>query len=321
MKHALSIGLVVMGLWGCGGDDAATDATTAGSTGAGAGSASSSSGATTSGATTSSGTGGSTGESVTLTMETFTIEPGQEVYKCQNYANPFGGEAVDVARFESHMTPGSHHLLLFYRPEAVDGPLEDCSGLEFAATPYSTQLADDSVAYPPGVAARIQPQQGFRLQSHYLNTTTQPITANITMTFKLAAAGTVTAHAGVLFEVQPNIYVGPNSTETVTRDCTIPFDMNVIKTASHMHRHGSHFLATVGGETLFETEEWSEPQPALFDPPRLLPGGAPLHFECTFVNEGSVPLTFGESADTNEMCILGAAFYPVPDGQTTIGCN
>ena len=254
-------------------------------------------------------------------MDSFTIPPGGEVYKCQNFANPFG-EVAEVRKFESHMTPGSHHLLLFYNEGASDGPLEDCSGLEFAATPYSTQLPDDEVAFPAGVAARIDPSTGIRLQSHYLNTSSDPLTAHVEVTFHLAASGTVTAHAGVLFIIEPNFAIPPNQTQTVTHECNVPFDMNLIKATSHMHKHGTHFEATIAGETVFETTEWAEPEPAYFDPPRPVSGGDPLHFGCTFVNNSSQTLTFGESAESNEMCIFGAAFYPLPEGSgVTVDCN
>ena len=79
---------------------------------------------------------------MTIELASFDVGPGEEVYKCQNFANPFG-EDVEVSAFESHMTGGSHHLLLFYKNGASDGPLTDCSGLEFDATPYGTQLPDD----------------------------------------------------------------------------------------------------------------------------------------------------------------------------------
>jgi hypothetical protein len=277
--------------------------------------------ATGAGASGGSGASGGAGPSVTIEMESFTIPSGGEVYKCQNFANPFG-DVAEVSKFESHMTAGSHHLLLFYNEGAADGPLEDCSGLEFAATPYSTQLPDDQVAFPAGVAARIDPGTGIRLQSHYLNTSPDPITAHVEVTFHLAAPGTVTAHAGVLFIIEPNFTILPNQTDTVTHDCSVPFDMNLIKAASHMHKHGTHFEATIAGETVFETTEWAEPEPAYFDPPRAVSGGDPLHFGCTFVNNSSKPLTFGESADTDEMCIFGAAFYPLPEGSgVTVSCD
>ena len=79
--------------------------------------------------------------------------------------------------------------------------------------------------------------------------------------------------------------------------------------------------ATIAGETVFATTEWAEPDPTFFDPPRSVGGGDPLHFECTFVNNSSQPLYFGESAENNEMCIFAASFYPVPEGQVTVGCN
>src|SRR4051794_10618036 len=88
-------------------------ATSAGATGGGSGGSGSSGSAST-------GAGGGAGDTVTLTMSTFTVPPGAEVYYCQNFANPFGGVDTDVSAFESHMTSGSHHLLLFYKKGAVD---------------------------------------------------------------------------------------------------------------------------------------------------------------------------------------------------------
>lgn len=296
--------------------------TSGSSAGGGGGGTGGTGGSTATGSTSTSSTGTTTpsGETVTLVMDSFDIAPGEEVYKCQNFANPFGGD-VDVSVFESHMTAGSHHLLLFYKPVAQDGPLQDCSGLEFAATPYSTQLPDDSVAFPPGVAATIPEGTGLRLQSHYLNTTASTVTAHVEMTFHLAAPGTVKDRAAVMFIVQPNINIPPNTTQDVEYDCTVPLDMSVLKTASHMHKHGTKFTSTVGGLPFYETDTWDEPKPALFDPPMELHAGDPLHFACTFQNNSPDTLTFGESAQSNEMCILVASFFPAPFGQPTISCQ
>jgi hypothetical protein len=273
-------------------------------------------------ASTSSSTSGGTGgqpAALTITLDSFTVPPGGEVYKCQNFANPFGAD-VEISKFESHMTPGSHHLLLFYKQGATNGALQDCSGLEFAATPYSTQLPDDELTFPDSVAALIPAADGFRVQSHYLNTTGSPITAHVEVTLHPAAPGTVTQHAGILFVVDTQIDVPPQSTKVVSHDCNLPVDMNLMKAASHMHQHGTNFLATAAGSTLYQTSTWNDPMPAQFDPPKQLHAGDPLHFECTFKNNGNTTLTFGESAATNEMCIFVGAFYPVPAGQVTIGC-
>jgi hypothetical protein len=306
--------------------DGGTTAEGTGYAGTGAGSQSSSSGGTTTTSTSSSTSASSSsgvlaGKSLTISLEPFTVPAGEEVYKCQNFANPFGGGDVDVQTFESHMAMGSHHMLLFYKNGVTDGALEDCSGLEFAATPYSTQLPDDELSFPDGVAARIPSTTGLRVQSHYLNTTGSPINAHVVVTFHFATPGTVTQHAGVLFVVDPNLSVPAQSTKVISKDCAIPLDMNLIKAGSHMHKHGTDFVATAAGQTIFHTTTWDDPAPAKFDPPVALHAGDPLHFACTFKNDGATPLKFGESASTDEMCIFVGSFYPVPDGVATVTCN
>jgi hypothetical protein len=300
---------------------------TSGSTGTGTAAATTSSGAGGGGTggsgatTTTSGGGGAAGETQTLTLETFTVPPGGEVYRCQDFTNPFGGVAAEVSAFESHMTKGSHHLLLFYKDGAVDGPQADCNKFEFAATPYSTQLADDKVDFPAGVAALVPSTKGFRIQSHYLNVTDKPIEAHVEVTLHLAAPGTVKDHAGVLFVVEPQFAIQPNSTQVVNHNCKLPMDMNIIKAGSHMHKHGTKFNATIGAETIFETTTWDEPTPAFFAPAKAVKGGDTLDFNCTFVNNSANTLVFGESAEKNEMCIFVSSFYPVPDGVTTVDCQ
>jgi hypothetical protein len=49
------------------------------------------------------------------------------------------------------------------------------------------------------------------------------------------------------------------------------------------------------------------------NPPRAVAAGDALHFGCTFVNNSSQVLTFGESAATSEMCVFASAFVPGAD--------
>jgi hypothetical protein len=260
------------------------------------------------------------GNLVTVTMDSFTVAPGEEAYYCQNFANPFDGD-VDVEKFASEMTQGSHHLLFFYSPKAKDAPVESCSGLEFHATPYSTQLPSDSVEYPAGVGARIKQSDGFRVQSHYLNTTDQPITALVQVTLRLAAQP-VAQQAGVLFMIQPDFSIPPGTKQTVSRHCKLPMDANIILASGHMHRHGVGFVASIAGQTIHQTDSWSDPPPTHYSPPIAFKKGDPIDFSCTFQNDETVPLTFGESAFTNEMCITNVQFFPLPAGSAaTLDCD
>jgi hypothetical protein len=303
----IPLSITLFAVSACGGGVDVTTGSPSGSGGSGAGPA-----------TSSSSTGGSVGDTVTISMDSFVVPAGSEVYKCQNFANPFGGQDGNVAKFESHMTAGSHHMLLFYRPAATDDPIQDCSGLEFTATPYGTQIPDDSLSFPPGVAALIPTSIGLRMQAHYLNTTGQDITAHVTTTFHLAEPGTISSFAGVLFVPNLDINVAPHAMGAVVSypkapaTCNTPFEMNLIRANSHMHQHGIKFDATINGAPVLDTTDWNEPKPALFDPAMKVAAGSPLAFSCTYNNNTASPLTFGESAATNEMCIFSAAYYPVP---------
>jgi hypothetical protein len=259
--------------------------------------------------------------SVTISLGSFTVPAGGEVYKCQNFANPFGAD-IDVKTFESHMSAGSHHLLLFYKPGVTDSPLADCSGLEFAATPYGSQRPDDSITFPDGVAALVPSTQGLRLQAHYLNASPNPISPTVEVTLHKAAAGTVQYHAGVYFYINTNINIpADGAPHSLSKTCNVQQDMNVILAGSHMHQHATNFVATTGaGQAIYSTTQWSDPTPSTFAPPMVWTAGTQVTFTCTWVNNTAAPLTFGESAQTNEMCIFSGQFYPITGTKNVINC-
>src|SRR4051794_7495019 len=155
-------GALVISLAGCGGKEGAEseavpstggagDSPASGGTASGSGGAPARSGAPGSGGTVATGgaapaTGGaamapggapSDGD-VSFVMDSFSVPPGGEYYKCQDFPNTFGR---DIAILESHssMTVGSHHLFVFrltpdgfygapsnLGPNNTKGPLVDC---------------------------------------------------------------------------------------------------------------------------------------------------------------------------------------------------
>jgi hypothetical protein len=255
--------------------------------------------------------------SVTLTMTGFTVPAGSEVWKCQDFANPFGGQQVDIRTWDSAMTAGSHHMTLFDQPGATDGPLVDCPDGVPKATTYSfgAQAEKTSYTYPEGVGAAFGAgTMGFTMNSHYVNTSSLPIQAAVQVTIFVAAPGVVTQHAGGFEGLLFNISIPPTGQPvTVGASCTIPQDMNVIAAAGHMHKHASHFIATSGGTTLFETTEWSGSPPGMLSPPIQLKAGADLTWSCIYTNDTGAALTYGSSALTSVMCNTVLVFYPVPD--------
>ena len=268
------------------------------------------------------GTGGAGGQAITLTMGPFTVPAGMEVYKCQDFADPFGANDAEIGAYEVHMAPGSHHMFLFFQEGTnSSGSLIDCpsGGLEFHPYPFSTQTPDSMVTYPPGVASLIRGNTGLRVNAHYINTTGQDLTGNVTVILHVAPAGTISSHAGTIFMNDVTISIAPGM-HTASASCTLPQNVNLLGSASHMHHRATHFVATSGSTMLYETNTWSDPIPARYDPPMQLSSGARVSFSCDYFNETSQTLTFGESGQNNVMCIFTAQYFPVTGTDPTIAC-
>jgi hypothetical protein len=252
---------------------------------------------------------------VTLTMSTFTVAAGAEVFYCQNFANPWGKQ-VDIKTYDLNMGVGSHHMFAFYANGATNGALAACpsGGLTFGAFTFTAGSPMVTQTYPQSVGATIPSGTGFQLMVHYLNTTAASLTSSVKLTMYIAKPGVVTNHAGVLYLDQISMTVASTCTTgcTSSRSYTLPQDVNVLWTGSHMHKYGTNFVATTStGVTLVQTTQWAEPKATVFQPPLHLPAGTSITWTCTDVNTTGTTLTFGESANTNVMCILVSGFYPV----------
>jgi hypothetical protein len=254
---------------------------------------------------------------VTLRMDPFVVGSGQEIYMCQSYANPFKGQQVDITTYELEMTTGSHHMFLFNLANAPDEAAQACpqGGLSFSPFTFSGQSANVTQTYPPGVGATIPTSVGFYMNVHYINTGAAPIQGHVQVTLHVAKPGVVTQHAGVIFLNDTSISVPPtNQPYVATQMYTLPQDVNILSSSSHMHKRATDFTATTStGVTLFHTTQWAEPPPQVYSPPLMLPSGTTITWSCTYVNDTTAPLTFGESAATNVMCIGVSPFYPVAD--------
>jgi hypothetical protein len=262
-------------------------------------------------------------------MGPFRVPSGGEVYKCQTFANPFGGRDAEVQRYESHMSAGSHHMFLFFDPSNQNGAVGDCpeGGLEFHPYPFTTQSPDADFTYPNGIASFIKGSTGFMLNGHFINTTHQDNMATVTVILHLAPAGSQNQHAGVIFMNDLGITIPPTAApEHAGATCTIPFDLNLLASASHMHQHATHFVATAAtsptATTLYQTDVWADPSPMIYSPALPLKGGTAVTYDCTYVNDTGQTLVFGESALSNVMCIFSAQYYPVPADRDdpTISC-
>jgi len=262
-------------------------------------------------------------DKVVLTTATFPVPAGGEVFKCQTFANPFAGADAEISGFESHMTPGSHHMLFLYQDNATNGALGDCpnGGLTFGPMAFGAQQPDTTLTYPTGIATLVKSTQGFNVVMHYLNASTKDITATVQIVMHKAAAGTVTDHAGVFFfnDVSPLLPPGgvpPGATQTITASYTTNIPMNLLFAVGHMHSRTTNLTATYGASNtmLYTTDSWDNAPQQMYTPPVMLPSGTKITWSCTIHNTTNMTLIFGESAGSNEMCIFDGQYYPVPAG-------
>jgi hypothetical protein len=261
--------------------------------------------------------------SVTLTSDSFTVAPNSESFTCQTFANPFQGQQVDIKTWQDDMTLGSHHMFVFYSPGATDGAMYNCSGLQGGPFTFVAQGPHVVQTYPHGIGATIPSSMGFALNIHYINAGSVPLTAQVKVTMYVYKSGIVTNHAGMLFDNNVNLNVPPDGKPHVyTASCTLPQDVYVLASNSHMHSEATNFVATAGSETLYQTTEWSDPPQGIFSPPLHLAAGSKINWSCTYVNTTGATLTFGETASKNVMCISQSMFYPVSDvSNPTIDCE
>jgi hypothetical protein len=254
-------------------------------------------------------------ETKTLTMDSFSVPAGGEVYYCQNFANPWGDQ-VDIKTYSLDMSAGSHHMFAFYLKNGADGAVTQCpnGGLTFGAFTFTSQSPTLVQTYPATVGATLPKTTGFQLMVHYLNTSASPINTHVTLTMNIAKKGVVTNHAGVLFLNNLLVSAPANKMQASTSSYSLTQDINVLSTDSHMHKQATNFVATAGGQTLFTTTEWQEPVAKVFATPLKLTAGTSVSWSCTYYNTlQPTTLTFGESALTSVMCISVSIFYPVTD--------
>lgn len=263
------------------------------------------------------------GQEFVIQTSSFTVAPGEEVYKCQDFENPFDGASVGVVATETELTQGSHHMFAFVMPNSqlsLFDTLQDCpaGGVEFHEYLTTAGSPKTTTTYQDGVGRYFDGANGIRMNVHLFNSTSDPVDAFIKLTVKTTDPANLKYKAASIFLNYAGLSVPPG-VSTQTGHYVLPKDITLLGAASHMHKWGTHFEATTGdGTMLFQTNEWAEPTPARFDPPLALTKGTTISWSCTFANDTGQMITFGDSAVKNEMCIFPGEFYDDQGKQLTV---
>jgi hypothetical protein len=312
------------------GGAAGAGGTTGGSAGTGGAAGA---GGTTGGSAGTGGAGGSggagslpppaAGTGIQIQTKPFPVMPGQELFKCYHTQIPMDTE-LDVAEFESVMSVGSHHFIL-YRTDGDTAPLDTvtdggCSGNFSNAWVYSSGQPHYGFKNPPGVAMVLNAKQRVGFDMHYLNTTSAPINAQVTLNM-MFATGTF-QKAAPLISFNTGILIPPNGTQTVSGDCTPGAGANFYLASTHTHKRG--VLSTINrvlangtmGEELVHSTDWEKPDFKEWQATPFLTfkAGEKFHYSCSYQNDRNSVVTVGNSAELNEMCMAVTYFFPASAG-------
>jgi hypothetical protein len=170
---------------------------------------------------------------------------------------------------------------------------------------------------------------------HYLNATSAPIQASVSIQIKAAKPGVVKTHVGSLFLNQTTMSVPANATMASPTDTTGIWGGNplaassdgsytIFSSWSHMHRWALEFLASANNQNFYTESNWDSPglfwhMPGFGQNPATATGSTtPIHmtasqgitWTCKYYNDTGAPLGFGDSARSSVMCIYIGQYYP-----------
>ncbi|MSP63795.1 MAG: hypothetical protein EXR72_26310 [Myxococcales bacterium] len=260
-----------------------------------------------------------------LKVETprFLLQPGEELFKCYYTSLP-SDMPVATARIESSMTPGSHHMILFYtdKPAAPDGTFGDC-GREDLDSPqavplpfYLTQEPDDHLDLPKGVAMPLKARQPLIFQMHYFNASAAVLEVQVKLTIHPAVGEYEIA--GPFASYQTEINIPAHGTQTVSGHCIVPTGSQFFSMSTHTHKNSINAAVRRWKEgqptdMLVETKDWEHPTVHHWSAPFMILGETEeIHYSCTYRNDGDKPIKQGQSAATNEMCMAIGYYFPSP---------
>jgi hypothetical protein len=257
------------------------------------------------------------------------VAPGESTTYCY-YFRAATTESIGVNHWSSTKSPGMHHLIAYAAYDTNWAPVERQppgtlvqSSCGFSSGGVATWLyaahhptqdlalpADDGSGKALGM--EIQSGQPLFVEIYVHNTADLPLTATALLRAEGLPHGALYAKMATYLTTSTNIAIGPNATGVlVTQTCPTPANVKFwwLSTRTHMRAVSSRILD--GASPLVVNSNWEDPQAAVYTQPgfyTFASGG--LTYECTYDNPTGDVIQFGESEDTNEVCMGIGYFFP-----------
>lgn len=261
-----------------------------------------------------------------------TVQPGEEIDSlCQSWTlnNPTELWVSNVAMDNGGVY---HHSNWFNAPDDLfnepDGawPCEDAAFDELTAAvtggylfAQSTQVDNETQAFPPGVAVRIPPWSKIVGSTHLLNAGTSAVDTYMRLRIDTIPVGDVEVKLAPARIEYHDLTIEPTAQSEFTADCNLadqhqdaigePLDYKIYYLLPHYHELGSHAQLELSGgprdgEVLFRADGYGEAAGAAFDPPLDIAamGGTGVRYTCGFDNPRDQEVGWG--IGDQEMCVI-----------------
>ena len=253
------------------------------------------------------------------------IAAGQEIVYCYYFHMP-NTSMVAIKKWVSDMTPGSHHMILYFTDTAVqpDGTLNTCESGGAGIVPvwtYASQTphqesampADDGTGMP--LAQEIAPGQAAYFQMHYLNASDAAITVHVELGGFGYPPGTKYTRTAPYVTYNASIQIPPGAVNHIeTQTCTVPAGLKFWEMSTHSHKQSVHTDVKDGTTVVFQSDDWEHPGGELWSAPSFYAfASGKLTYECSYNNiqeNAGITVVDGPSAATNEMCMAVGYFFP-----------
>lgn len=266
-----------------------------------------------------------------------TIAAGQEITYCY-YFHTSNTSPVIVKDWKSTLAPGSHHLIMYFQasnsePDGYLDPTGDCgatiSGNSAPIWTYASSQptqetdmpSDDGTGKPVGMLIPVN--QAAVMQLHYINSTDSSIIAHATINADGYPAGTTYTPAAAYVSYNDDIDIPPGAQNvTFTASCATPAGANFFTMSTHSHKQTVMDTVADSSGVFLTTTNWADPTVMNWGSPFFQLAGNSFTYSCTYDypatgggpgSNGTMDITSGPSAATNEMCMAVGYYFPAPN--------
>lgn len=250
---------------------------------------------------------------------------GERTY-CWYFRTP-NAESLSIKRWVSKMTPGSHHMIVYFtsslsQPEGTVSE-SNCGavgggGLNLPSWTYAAQTPESDMALPDDdgtgkpLGMDVPPGQAGYIEMHYVNSTDETLKVHVTVNAEAHEPGVETTPTAAYVTYNSQIQIAPGAMNHVeTQTCDVPANTKMWLVSTHAHKQAIKTEVRDGSNVVFSSTDWEHPgvKTWMSSPFYTFTTGK-LTYECTYNNPNNYAISAGPSAKTDEMCMATGYYFP-----------